>query len=285
MAGASGSPGRRADADTAVGAPGPPAEGERPAAASAVGTDRSPDLGRRDATPWYREASILISIVALLVSGAASYYTSAQSARQYEFGARAELGQLVQRLSALPKENTDLLAQYADRPETSAALSGLINQENLVLAHQAADVIEQIPDRVSAVECLAVANALATSEQFPRSLGLIDRGLGSADDPTTREALLRLEGRVHFDTGELWRGRAALQEALEVWRGRPVWEQARGYALTELLWSSLEQAAGECEEAAAHLARAREQAARLDPATGVGRQVVDAVQHTEVHCA
>jgi tetratricopeptide (TPR) repeat protein len=233
---------------------------------------------------WYRQASVVVSIIALITSLGAAFYSNRQTARQGEFAARTELGQLVQRLSALPKENQELLAKYANDPATYTSLSGLLNQENLVLAQQAADVARRIPDHVSASECLAVAYALANSEDYARSLDLIEQGLSLPSNATAREGLLRLRGQNFFATGDPARGRAALQEALEVWQGQPEWEQGRGYAYTELLWAGLEKSIGNCVEVEKHVSRARDEADRLNPSSGLRAQVLQAVESSATPC-
>jgi tetratricopeptide (TPR) repeat protein len=238
----------------------------------------------RTGAPWYRQVPVLISIIALLLSTVTSLYAINLTDKQSDVASRAELGQLIQRLTALPKENTDLTAKYANDPGRSAYLGGLINEENLVLAQQAADVIERIPDQASATEYLTVANALERSENYSRSLELVDDALKIDTDPTTREGLLRLKGQVLFKRGDAALGRAALKEALGVWPSQPTWQQARGNAFTELLWSGLEARAGQCQEANTHLSRAQAQAKRLDPDSAIGIQVARSVDAANIRC-
>ena len=235
-------------------------------------------------SPWYRQASVVVSVIALLVSMITTYYGNRLNVRQSELSARTELGQLIQRLTALPKENADLTAKYAANPVATATLGGVINEENLVLAHQAADVIARIPDQVSAIEYETVAHSLEFSEDYARSVDLTDHGLKIPADPTTHEGLLRLKAKVLFDQSDIFQGRAMLREALGVWPDQPVWQQARGKANTELLWANLEQGAGHCQDATVHLARAREQALRLDGNTQIGSQVRTATFSATIEC-
>ena len=234
--------------------------------------------------PWYRQPSVLISTIALLLSTVTSYYSFILTEQQSDLGSRAQLGQLVQRLTALPKENADLSAKYANDPARSANLSGLINEENMVLAQQAADVIGRIPDLTSAAEYLTVAHALERSENYSWSLGLIKGGLQIDADPATREGLLRLRAQVHFSSGDIALGREALTAALGVWPDQPDWQKVRGNAFTELLWSSLEEGAGQCREAQLHLSRARALARQLDPRSPVGTQVLRSVGAATIKC-
>jgi tetratricopeptide (TPR) repeat protein len=233
--------------------------------------------------PWYRQVSVIVSLVALVFSIAATYYANEQTARQNDRAARTELGQLIQRLSALPKENADLTAKYANNRSVLTSLSGSINAENLVLAQQAADVIDRIPDQVSAAEYFTVASALKLSAYYSRSQTLIDRGLRVDADLVTREGLLRLKGTLLFDAGDVAGGRAQLQQALELWRDESTKEQATGNAYTEILWSGLERQAGNCQEAESHLSRARAAAERVTPAAA-RTQITETVRAAEVPC-
>lgn len=219
----------------------------------------------RPSRPWYREASVVVSVVALVFSVAATVYAGQESARQSERAARAQLGQLIQRLAALPKENADLQARYARDRAALVSLSGSMNTENLALAQQAADVIRQVPGEVSATEYLAVASALELSNSYRSSEELIDRGLRVPSDLTTREGLLRLKAKLLFATGRPDPGRAQLQQALDLWRDEPVQDRARAHAYTEMLWAGLERQAGHCPEAASHLSRAQAAVGLLVP--------------------
>jgi hypothetical protein len=233
--------------------------------------------------PWYRQVSVIVSLVALLFSIAATYYANEQTARQNDRAARTELGQLIQRLSALPKENADLTAKYADDRTALGTLSGTINAENLVLAQQAADVIDRIPDQVSGAEYFTVASALKVSNSYSRSAKLIDRGLRVDTDPLSREGLLRLKSQLLFEAGDVVGGRAPLQQALEVWHDESAKDQATGHTYTELLWSALERQAGNCQEAASHLMRARAAAEHLNPGAA-RKQLTESVRAAEVPC-
>jgi hypothetical protein len=228
-----------------------------------VGTLRA--QSRQSSRPWYREASTVVAVVALMFSIAATVYTAQESARQSDRAARTELGQLIQRLAALPKENADLEARYAQNRAAWVTLSGSMNTENLALAQQAADVIRQVPDQVSATEYLAVASALELSSSYRRSEELVDAGLRVTSDLTTREGLLRLKAKLLFAGGRLDLGRARLEDALDLWRDEPAQERARAHAYTEILWAGLERRAGHCPDAASHLSRAQAAIGLLAP--------------------
>ena len=92
-------------------------------------------------------------IAALLFSGVTTWYSERRIHEQDIHGARQELSQLIQRLGALPKEHLELRETYAKDAAARAALSGLLSQENDLLAKRAAEIIDPLPPRdVSAIE-------------------------------------------------------------------------------------------------------------------------------------
>jgi hypothetical protein len=98
--------------------------------------------------PWYRSPSIIISIVALLFSFGTTFVSYYKTARLEVQAARTELRGILQRLSALPKDNFELIRKYRDDPE-GLALSGLLTQENALLARQASEIVDRYPNRSS----------------------------------------------------------------------------------------------------------------------------------------
>jgi tetratricopeptide (TPR) repeat protein len=232
---------------------------------------------------WYREAATLVSVLALVFSVTATVFTSREASNQNARAARSELGQLIQRLSALPKENAELVARYADDRAVLTTLSGLISSENVVLAQQAADVADRIPNQVSGSEYLAVAMALELSGDYPRSLRMIDRGLKVESNPNTREGLLRMKGRIYFGLGQIEAGRDQLRAALAVWADGNVQARERGHAYTQLTWSVLERQAGNCPQALAHYGLAQQAVAQLTEGP-LKSQLVKNLQASAVTC-
>jgi hypothetical protein len=110
--------------------------------------------------PWYRQASVIIAVAALLFSMVSTYYADHLTTEQSKVASRSELGQLIQLLSALPEKDTELAAKYAGAPTTMISLRGDLAAESLVLAQHAADIIDRIPDQVSVTEYLSVAYPL-----------------------------------------------------------------------------------------------------------------------------
>jgi hypothetical protein len=75
--------------------------------------------------PWYRQASVIIAVAALLFSMVSTYYADHLTTEQSKVASRSELGQLIQLLSALPEKDTELAAKYAGAPTTMISLRGI----------------------------------------------------------------------------------------------------------------------------------------------------------------
>src|SRR5215216_4743963 len=136
----------------------------------------------KPAKPWYQNAGVLVSLMAVLFSFGTAAASYQQIRAQDRRAARTELRQLIQRMAAIPKENIELTKTYEKDATTSNTLSGFINQENVVIGRQAAEIIERIPDDVSAYEYQAVARAVFASNDIERGTVLVERGLMVAKD-------------------------------------------------------------------------------------------------------
>ncbi|MCC9077938.1 hypothetical protein FKZ61_017720 [Litorilinea aerophila] len=224
----------------------------------------------RAARPWYRDASILIALMALLFSfgtTGVSYYMTAQQAIQNN---RAELRTFLQRLSALPRENAELAA-YPDRL-IAAQLSSMINAEATLLASQAVEVMNRLPaSYVSANEYNLVAGILFSTGEFELAGQLLERALTITKSPNEERATLRAYGNLLFASGNAEKGREMYRKALEVSRLYP--SQVRYYtdwsdAYTEMLWAGAELSQKHCGEAREHIQQAFQLAQQLTPGAG-----------------
>ena len=222
----------------------------------------------KDERAWYRDPAVVISLLALLFSfgtTAVSYYRTRQ---QDVHDARAELRTLIQRLGALPRENTELMAKYVEHPLIAAGLSAAVNQENALIAKQAAEVIARIPGYVSATEYLAIANALVASGISEKTAALYERAIAAAHDANDEVNALRTYGAFLFQSGDAGRGRIQFQTALNVFSKYPTRNEyyiGSTHVLTERSWAQAEYGSGGAQEAARHLEKAREYVLRLAP--------------------
>ena len=125
------------------------------------------------AVPWYGNASVLIAAFALLISLGSTSFTYVRNIDQDNWALRTELRSLILRLNDLPLKNLELQKKYEKVPLIAGELSGLANNENLIIFTQAAEIISRIPHMVSGSEALAVAVALRTSNRIKASTDLL----------------------------------------------------------------------------------------------------------------
>lgn len=217
------------------------------------------------AKPWFRQPSLIVSVAAVLFSMGTFMLSYNQTRAQDRRAARAELRQLIQRMIALPRENMELAKTYEKDPVTSNLLSGLVNQEQSVLARQAAEILERISNDASAREYHAVAQALADSNNMEMAPPLIEKGLSLAKDYSTELELLRLHGNILITLGDSENGRAKYQEASNLANKYHLTNQsyvATSNAITEMNWAISEFGQGQCQEARRHISQAKENLGR-----------------------
>jgi tetratricopeptide (TPR) repeat protein len=208
--------------------------------------------------PWYRSPSIIISIVALLFSFGTTFVSYYKTARLEVQAARTELRGILQRLSALPKDNFELIRKYRDDPE-GLALSGLLTQENALLARQASEIVDRYPNEISAVEYASLAHALAVNSDYAKVPLYFERALARTSDPNSKVAILRGYGMVLMTTGQVTEGRRKYEKALSIWSDYPYvsdYFKDSTDAYTEMHWSQAEASINNFEEARVHIRKA-----------------------------
>ena len=216
---------------------------------------------------WYKSPSIIISITALLFSFGTTFVSYYKSGREEVQSARTELRGILQRLSTLPKDNFDLLRKYRDDPE-GLGLSGLLNQENSLLARQASEIIDRYPNEVSGVEYFSVGMALGSVSDFTKVPLYFDRALAKTVDPNAKVAILRNYGLYFMSTGQVTEGRRKFEDALSIWSVYPYvtdYFKKSTNAFTEMYWSQSEASINNFEEAKVHIRKAIELASSLPP--------------------
>lgn len=240
----------------------------------------------KDKKPWYQNPSIFISMVALIFSfgtTGVSYYKS------YEEGVRAnrrEARELIQRVTKLPIENFELM----QRNEGSAfgeALSGMINQENILLASQAVELIKRYPDSFSSTEYFAVALALSQSNIKDNVPYLFENAFKRAKNYNDYNVSTRAYAIYHFTQGDYLEGRKLFEMALAVWNKYP---EKNPFVVnsvdlvTLMYWSNAELSINNYSEATDLIKRANDSLTKLppDPITAsLARQIADVERRIE----
>jgi hypothetical protein len=151
---------------------------------------------------WYENASTLIAIIALLFSFGTTFVSYRRTQSQDVQSARVELRSLLQRLTALPKENVEMMKKYESDPQTIGTIGSFINQENALLGRQAAEIIRRLPPTyVSATEYYAVASALQGAYNVDAAKEFFSKAIDLATDMNDRVAGLRSRANLLFVTG------------------------------------------------------------------------------------
>jgi tetratricopeptide (TPR) repeat protein len=215
---------------------------------------------------WYQDISTLVALFAFLFSLGTTVFSYQQAKQAKIHDARTELRSLIQRLSALPKENLQAQQAYQNNPSAAGQISGLIQQENAFLAKQAAEVMTSIPDQVTSSEYILVANALLNSNLIDQSAELFDRAQAVIKDSNDGVTILRSRAAINFLRGNLQGGRRGYEEALAIFKIQPSgnrFYEETTHALTEMLWAQAELGQKQCPEARTHIARARGHLAQI----------------------
>lgn len=216
--------------------------------------------------PWFRDVASLMSILALLFSFGTTF-VSYEKAQQLEVQtAKSDLRVLLQRLAALPKDNMELMTRYQGDANAAVFLSGYINQENALLAKQAADIADKIPEHITSTEYLAIQTALRVSALDPLAAKFLEKAVATADNVNDAVGALRARGTYLITMGQPDAGRADFQQAVDIFARFPGYNdyfQKTTHILTYLNWHTAEMNIG------AHANAER----MLRSATDIGRQL------------
>ncbi len=205
------------------------------------------------AKPWYRQASTLIAILALVFSFGTTFVSYTRTKEMDRHAALVELRSLMQRIVAIPRESFELTNEYEGRPIEASQMAGFINNENLILTQQAVAILNQIPDLVSGADYYAIGQGFLSSGENDAAIDLFEHAAQRATTATTAVAAYRSLGAAGFIDGQFETGRIAWREAMDIFTTRfadaPISVQHYTHAFTMMRWAQYEAAAGECDAA------------------------------------
>jgi tetratricopeptide (TPR) repeat protein len=171
--------------------------------------------------PWISRPSNILSLFALVFSFGTTAFSYWNNYNQEISRNRAEVRQLVQRITRLPIENFELTIKYKDNAQ-GQQLSSMITQEQLLLANQAAEKINRFPDSFTSTEYFAVAGALANVNSPIYVAQFLQRAISLADTANDYVVALRSYGHYLFTQGRIDEGRSSYSKALtETWSKFP----------------------------------------------------------------
>jgi hypothetical protein len=217
--------------------------------------------------PWHKKPATIISILALLFSFSTTIF-SAYKARTDEILAnRRDVRSIIEKLTRIPINNYELMQKYKNEA-SGQALSGMINQENILLATQAAELIDRFPASFTSTEYFAVAGALASSNIMSKVPIMFQRAIDSATTSNDLNVAARSYAAYLYSKGNYTEGKRLYEESLKVWNKFP--EQNTYFVnsvelVTYLYWSQADYAAGNKNDAKSRLAEARKRLDNLAP--------------------
>jgi hypothetical protein len=219
-------------------------------------------------TPWFKQIPVLVSIGALLLAGLTTYYSERRSDEQELHNARTELRQVLfeidaetRRLALVPADanaqRANAQVDSATDPANAANVTMIARSEavtrRIILTNQAAELVEELGDSVTATEYYALGVALSQLGTYDdRIFEYYRRGLEKPADSSTRLALLRGLAGAYFGTDRAEEGRPYYSDALSV-PFQFSTTKLDNDAYTHYLWAVNELYVGNCGEATEQL--------------------------------
>lgn len=217
--------------------------------------------------PWYTKPSNFIAIIALLFSFGTTIFSYINSHNEDIRANRREVMTIIQRISKLPIENFDLLQKHKGSGP-GESLSAMINQENILLATQAANLIERYTNSFNSTEFFAIAVALATSNITGKVPSLFMRAIEKADTSNDYNVATRAYAAYLYSKGDLTEGKKYYGMALRVWDKFPernMYIVNSTDLVTLMYWAQAEVGARNVNEAEKLIGQAKEKLSQLAP--------------------
>lgn len=242
-------------------------------------------------TPWYKEPSIIISLLAFVFSLGTTVVSYWESHQKDIRDKKIELRGLTQRLTNLPIENAKTAKEYQDDPSVYGQVSSFLNTENALLASQAVHLIKQLPkNQISGADYSIVSNALLTAGIYDTGREFLEKAIEVSD--RQNDFFYEIGARRNLASnlmisGDVEAGRQHYQEALNIFEKYPTanqYYQNFTNASTEMFWAQAELSAGYCDEAKLHIQQAKEHAMKL-ATPNVPNPILNQVLQTEQYIA
>jgi hypothetical protein len=206
--------------------------------------------------PWYRDISTIISVTALAFSFGTTFVSYHRTEMQDIQASRQELRGILQRLSAIPRENLEAAKRYAGDQSSIAGVSQLYNQESTMLSRQAAEIAKRLPKNlVSGTEYYAIAVAFQSSYNLSAAKEFLNLAMAVANNFNDEIGAIRSSANLDFITGRPEEGRVLYQQALNIFAKYPGYDPytiASTHIYTEIFWGGSEVGIGQFQLATQH---------------------------------
>jgi len=235
-------------------------------------------------TPWYKNITIIISILALAFSFGTTYVSNERIKTQDIQNLKSDLRNMLQRLAVLPSENLEVTKKYANDPQAINYFSAQLNQENSLLAVQAAELVSKLPtDKVSSIELYSIALALQFSYQYEKAKEFFQLSYDLANDMNVASSAKRGSANMLFLSGQAEAGRIEFQQALNVfsfYEGYNDYTQKNIHILTLLNWAGAEAGIGFIDHAIQKIKEAENIANSMVPSS-LTNQLIGQIRQTK----
>ena len=242
----------------------------------------------REHVPWYRNVPTIISVLALTFSFGTTYVSYKHTEAQDIQNSRAELRAMLQRLAALPKENFELVKKHGRDALGTDFVAGIIEQEQALLAQQAVEVAEALPqDIITSTEYYAVGYALQSTYDLEQAEIFYIKAIRQAKEEKKLDneiSALRAYADLLFLSGRIKAGRTKYREAMNIfsrYEGYDETTQISMQSFTKHNWAYSEASSQNMQRALQHLAHARNLALRL-PAGPLRNQALRGITQSEM---
>jgi tetratricopeptide (TPR) repeat protein len=216
---------------------------------------------------WHNYVSIIIAILALLLSFGTTYFSSERIKEQDLQNTKVELRELLQRLSALPKEFAEITNKSLDDSNVAGAVYGSVANENALLSRQAEELARKLPrHQVSAAEWLTIGTALGANHEYNKAREILGYALEDAKDFYIEVVILRATAHLLFDMGKAGEGRSLYHKALDIFSKYPGYDERIQNEMTLNTYMYMAGAEAEIDnkaDANQYLAKARSYLDRL----------------------
>lgn len=171
---------------------------------------------------------------------------------------RAQLREFVQRLHALPREDTELLLKYKDNNIIAAQLRASLNVEMKIIMKQAREIIYRMPTEVLPTEYLALAESFGRTGDVTSAQELTEAALGRLEETFEAGERIDVTDASHanrnlaiyaFRSNRFDQGRGYFQEAKAVfdkYGHGDLWLRTFDQLHTALYWAQQEAMIREC---------------------------------------
>jgi tetratricopeptide (TPR) repeat protein len=205
-------------------------------------------------TPWWKNITTLIAVLAFVLSGFSTWETVRYNKSESQTADRQNLVTLVDQLAQEPQSYAQLSAAYKSQPTLQSTLLSSLLTSKAVQAEEAGQIIDSLHGNVSSSAAREVASSFLDLGSLKPALHYATIALARAPDADLRADVLRQRAKIEFETQQVARGVAdyrAAYVAETVPGGYTQYTINENHVFTDTYAFSLELNAGRCTQAIA----------------------------------